>query len=54
MPPFMWIGDLFGNYVVVVEHGWAVLLAFAYLALTMSVPYLANLPQLTPRWIGQK
>lgn len=48
--PFIKIGELFGNYVIVVDKADAVLLAIAYLALFMAIPYLANLRQPTPKW----
>lgn len=48
--PFIKIGELFDNYVIVVDKGTAVLLLAAYGALLMLVPYLANLPQPKPVW----
>lgn len=52
--PFISISELFGNYVIVIDSGLAVFLAFAYFALAMSVPYLANRPQPVPHWNGRK
>ena len=48
--PFIKIGELFGNYVIVVDKADAVLLAIAYLTLLMAIPYLANIKQPVPRW----
>ena len=47
--PFIKIGELFGNYVIVVDKADAVLLAFAYLLLLMAIPYLANIKQPRPK-----
>jgi hypothetical protein len=49
---FIHFGELWGNYVMVVDKGDAVLLAFAYLALILAIPYLANKPQPVPNWEG--
>lgn len=49
MPPIK-IGELFGNYVIVVDKADAVLLFIGYMVLLAAIPYLANLRQPTPRW----
>lgn len=48
--PFIKIGELLDNYIIVVDKGVAVMLVLAYLALLASVPMLANRPQPVPAW----
>lgn len=47
---FIKVGELLGNYVIVVDKADAVLLAIGYMILFAAIPYLANIPQPAPRW----
>jgi hypothetical protein len=48
MPPFIHVGELFDNYLIIVDKGVALLLLFGYLALAFFCMYLANKPQPKP------
>jgi hypothetical protein len=46
--PFINVGELFGNYLIIVEKGVAWMLALSYLLLAIYAMYLANKPQPVP------